>query len=134
MSLRMTVGTRGLSALAANFQAADTRAQKRAREIVGKYAEKQFRLTRELAPVDTGFLRAHIRKRISENGLAYEVGVREEDFEGAGKAFYPVYLEFGTRFMAARPFIFPARDKVAPEFKRALRSELSAAIRRRGTR
>lgn len=128
----MTVGTRGRSALAANFQAADTRAQRAVRGVVARYAERQFRLTRELAPVDTGFLRSHIRKRISDDGLAYEVGVREEDFEGAGKPFYPVYLEFGTRFMAARPFIFPARDAVAPEFRRALRAELSKAIRRRG--
>lgn len=134
MALRMTVGTRGLAGLAANFQAADARTQRRSREVVAKYAERQFRLTRELAPVDTGFLRSHIRKRISDDGLAYEVGVREDDFDDAGKPFYPVYLEFGTRFMAARPFIFPARDKVYPEFKRALRSELSAAIRRRGAR
>lgn len=134
MALRMTVGTRGLAALAANFQAADARVQRRSREIVAKYAEKQFRLTRELAPVDTGFLRSHIRKRVSDDGLAYEVGVREEDFADAGRPFYPIYLEFGTRFMSARPFVFPARDKVAPEFKRALRAELSAAIRRRGSR
>jgi HK97 gp10 family phage protein len=128
----MTVGTRNRRALAANFQAADARAQRAARKIVVKYADKQFRLTRELAPVDTGFLRSHIRQRISDDGLAYEIGVREEDFEGAGKPFYPVYLEFGTRFMHARPFIFPARDKIAPEFRRALGQELSAAIRRRG--
>jgi HK97 gp10 family phage protein len=127
----MTVGTRNARALAANFAAADQRVQKSARQIVARYAEKQFRLTRELAPVDTGFLRAHIRKRISDDGLAYEVGVREDDFEGAGKPFYPLYLEFGTRFMAARPFVFPARDAIAPEFRRALRAELSKAIRRR---
>ena len=131
MSIRMTVGTRGLSALAANFQARDARAQRRSREIVARYAEKQFRLTRELAPVDTGFLRAHIRKRVSDDGLAYEIGVREDDFADAGKPFYPLYLEFGTRFMSARPFIFPARETIAPQFRRAITAELSAAIRRR---
>jgi HK97 gp10 family phage protein len=127
----MTVGARRTGALAANFQAADARAQRAVRGVVAKYAEKQFRLTRELAPVDTGFLRSHIRKRVSDDGLAYEVGVREDEFSDAGKAFYPIYLEFGTRFMAARPFIFPARDAVAPEFRRALSAELRAAIRRR---
>lgn len=127
----MTVGTRNARALAANFSSADQRVQKSARQIVARYAEKQFRLTRELAPVDTGFLRSHIRKRVSDDGLAYEVGVREEDFADAGKAFYAQFLEFGTRFMSARPFIFPARDAVAPEFRRALGQELSAAARRR---
>lgn len=147
MALRMSVGTRGLSALAANFHAADARAQRAAREVVVTYAEKQFRLTRSLAPVDTGFLRAHIRRRISDDGLAYEIGLRDEDFEDAGKLSqitlpdgevvdvnYGLFVEFGTRFMKAQPFLFPARDKIKPEFKRALRGELSAAIRRRGTR
>jgi HK97 gp10 family phage protein len=131
MALRMTVGTRNIRALAANFSAADARVQRSARQLVAKYAEKQFRLTRELAPVDTGFLRSHIRKRVSDDGLAYEVGVREEDFADAGKAFYAQFLEFGTRFMSARPFIFPARDAVVPEFRRALGTELSASVRRR---
>jgi len=127
----MTVSTGNLRGLVANLFAADARAQKAIRGTVATYGEKQFRLTRELAPVDTGFLRSTIRLRVSDDGLAYEVGVREKDYRDAGLAFYALYQEFGTRFMRAQPFIFPARDTIAPEFRRALGANVRSAIRRR---
>lgn len=132
MPTRMTVSTGNLRGLVANLFAADARAQKAVRSTVATYGNKQYRLSRELAPVDTGFLRASIRLRFSDDGLAYEVGVREKDYTDAGLPFYALYQEFGTRFMAAQPFIFPARDQIAPEFKRALGANVRGAIRRRG--
>lgn len=132
MATRMTVSTGNIRGLVANLFAADARAQKAIRRTVRTYGEKQFRLTRELAPVDTGFLRAHIRLRVSEDGLAYEVGLRDKDFTDAGLVNYGIFQEFGTRFMKAQPFIFPARDTIAPEFKSALGANVRAAIKRRG--
>lgn len=130
----MTVSTGNIRGLVANLFAADARAQKAIRSTVRTYGEKQFRLSRELAPVDTGFLRSSIRVRFSEDGLAYEVGCREKDYRDQGLAFYALYQEFGTRFMPAQPFIFPARDTIAPEFRRALGGNVKAAMRRRGNR
>jgi HK97 gp10 family phage protein len=127
----MTVSTGNLRGLVANLFAADARAQKAIRGTVAKYGTRQFRLTRQLAPVDTGFLRSHIRLRVSEDGLAYEVGVREKDYTEAGLPFYALYQEFGTRFMHAQPFIFPARDQTYPEFRRALSANVRAAMKRR---
>src|SRR4051812_9841440 len=65
MPVRMTVSTRSLSGLAANLLSADARAQKAIRATVARYGDKQFRLSRELVPVDTGFLRSQIRLRFS---------------------------------------------------------------------
>lgn len=130
----MTVSTGNIRGLVANLFAADARAQKAIRSTVRTYGEKQFRLSRELAPVDTGFLRSSIRVRFSEDGLAYEVGCREKDYRDQGLAFYALYQEFGTRFMPAQPFIFPARDTIVPEFRRALGGNVKAAMRRRGNR
>jgi HK97 gp10 family phage protein len=127
----MTVSTRNLRALVANLYAGDQRAQKALRRTVKKYGNKQWRLSRELAPVDTGFLRKHIRLRFSDDGLVYEVGVLEKDYREAGLPFYAIYQEFGTRFMSAQPFIFPARDQTYPEFRSALSKDLSSAIKRR---
>ena len=131
MSVRMTVSTRNIRGLVANFAAADARAQKAIRRTVAKYGERQFRLTRELAPVDTGFLRASIRLRFSDDGLVYEVGVREKDYHDVGLPFYALYQEFGTRFQPAQPFVFPARDQIYPEFRAALGKDVRAAVRRR---
>jgi hypothetical protein len=131
MAVRMTVSARSLRGLVANLSAADAVAQRAVRATVATYGNKQFRLTRQLAPVDTGFLRSQIRLRFSDDGLVYEVGFRGEDFDRGGKPQYFLYTEFGTRFMAARPCVFPARDAIAPEFKRALGANVRGAIRRR---
>ena len=131
MSVRLTLSTRNIRGLVANLSAADAAAQKAIRRSVAKYGEKQFRLTRELAPVDTGFLRANIRLRFSDDGLVYEVGALEKDYTDAGLAFYALYQEFGTRFMRAQPFVFPARDTIYPEFRAALSKDVKAAVRRR---
>jgi hypothetical protein len=140
----MTLGTRNRRALSANFQAMDARLQRDARKLVAKYRDKQFHLTRELCPVgtraytrgthqhDPGFLRSMIRARTSDDGLAYEIGWREEDFIEKGEPPYFIFTEFGTRFMAARPCVFPARDKIAPEFKRDWSAAQRRAFRRRG--
>lgn len=151
MTVRMTVSTGNLRGLVANLYAADARAQKSMRTTVATYGEKQWRLTRKLAPYDETkppgafHLRDHIRLRFSDDGLVYEVGLRDEDFRDAGELStitlqegervevnYGLFLEFGTRFMAAQPFIFPARDQIWPEFKRALGANVRGAIRRRG--
>lgn len=131
MSVRLTISTRNLRGLVANLSAADAVMQRQARRTVKRYGEKQWRLTRELAPVDTGFLREHIRLRFSEDGLIYEVGFLEEDFREAGLPFYAIFTEWGTRFMAPRPCVFPARDAIAPEFRSALGANIRGALRRR---
>ena len=137
MSVRMTVSTRNLRALAANFAAADVRLQKAARKTVKKYGTKQRNRTRELAPYDASHpaedfhLRDNVSLRFSDDGLVYETGFREEDFTEAGLPFYAIFTEFGTRFMAARPCVFPARDEIYPQFRAALGADLRAAARRR---
>jgi HK97 gp10 family phage protein len=142
MPVRMTVSTGNLRGLVANLYAADAVMQRKSRETVRTYGRKQWRLARQLAPVSSeptivrghvhapGFLRDAIRLRFSEDGLVYEVGWREEDFIEADEPFYALYTEFGTRFMKARPCVFPARDAIAPEFKRALGTNVRGAIRR----
>lgn len=60
-------------------------------------------------PVDTGDLRQSIRVQGPINGdpLAYEVV--------AGKTrtvVYAGFIEFGTRYMRAQPFLLPAFDKI----------------------
>lgn len=54
-------------------------------------------LARKYAAVDTGYMRDHI----TEDGTA----VRSE-------AYYSGFVEWGTRFMAAQPFLRPAFEQV----------------------
>jgi len=96
----------------------------RAKAVVQQSADRTFAMAQDLCPRDTGFMAEHMRKDVSESGLAYEVGFREEDFTAAGKDFYPVHQEFGTSKMAAQPCIFPAAAAERPRFKRALADAL----------
>ena len=61
-------------------------------------------------PVDTGAL----KNSINANGGG-------SDWRVDSPASYSVFQEFGTSRMAARPYMIPALERVAPSFKAALR-------------
>ena len=62
------------------------------------------------APVDTG----HLKNSINADGGDLEWRV-------SSPANYSVYQEFGTRFMAAHPYLIPALRFVKPSLLAALR-------------
>ena len=53
----------------------------------------------QLAPVDTGYLKRSIKMSLTDEGFSAEVGPY---------AVYAAYLEYGTRFQSAQPFIRPS--------------------------
>lgn len=55
----------------------------------------------------TGTTKRHIFRNTKDSGLTVEVGSTTE---------YSPYLEFGTRFMEAQPFVRPALDEQKKEF------------------
>lgn len=89
-----------------------------------------------MAPVDTGFLRAAIQAESSQGkavGNRLQRAGASTDFinfavGGAGGlrwevtsyASYSAYLEFGTRKMAAQPYMTPAAELVRPQLRRAI--------------
>lgn len=72
---------------------------------------------------DTGVLQAHIENRM----------VSDLEAEVSSNAPYAAPLEFGTSKMAARPYMRPARDKVAPEMQRLFAAEINKLIQRSGS-
>lgn len=68
-----------------------------------------------LSPVDTGLNRAQIHSELAPNRLSGTVE--------AGTS-YAVFLEFGTRYMAPRPFLFPAYEKNRAAFVARLKANL----------
>ena len=130
--MKLTLGTSNPRALAANFFALDARCQAAARKLVDRVAHEQYALTAALCPRDTGRMLRLLKLRFGGAGLTYTIGWDEADFAAEGVGFYPVYTEFGTTKMAARPCLFPARDLVAPKYRRDLRAVVRAALKRRG--
>ena len=64
------------------------------------------------APVDTGFLRNSIQaNKIGPAHWRVTVG-----------ADYGIYVEYGTRFMGAQPYLIPTVAEVGPAFIAAMRT------------
>lgn len=68
---------------------------------------------KSLAPVDTGFLRSAIAAEPTGDPLRWTI---------TSYASYSVYQEFGTRRMAAQPYMSPMADLVRARLTRAVAS------------
>lgn len=71
-------------------------------------AEMQTKAQRN-APVDTGALKRSIGLELRDGGFTAEVEPTEE---------YAPYVELGTRFMEAQPYLKPAFDAQKEKFKK----------------
>lgn len=95
------------------LQAMD-QAKSRALEIIGGKAESY---AKKECPVDTGRLRNSItHQRYDENTEV--IGSNVE---------YAPYVELGTHKQAARPFLRPAAENHAAEYKQVLENEMKHA-------
>ncbi|WP_313631363.1 HK97-gp10 family putative phage morphogenesis protein [Enterococcus devriesei] len=79
------------------------------KKIVKKNTVEMNSSAQRKAPVDTGFLRRMIIMSLVNNGLTGR--------STAGAEYSP-YPEYGTRFMAAQPFMGPAYREQKEKFKR----------------
>ena len=74
-------------------------------------AEMQEKAQRN-APVDTGHLKRSIRLETTDAGMTAEV---------QPTADYAPYVEYGTRFMEAQPYLKPAFDDQKEKFKKDMK-------------
>lgn len=72
---------------------------------------------KQLAPIDTGFLRNSITANMFAP-LVWYVDVGAE---------YGIHQEFGTRYVPAHPFLHPAVHREKPVFERRIRDVLRNA-------
>lgn len=75
-------------------------------------AELQAKAQRN-APVDTGTLKGSINLGLSDGGLTAAVTPEAE---------YSAYVEYGTRYMEAQPYIRPAYREQKEQFKNDLKT------------
>jgi HK97 gp10 family phage protein len=69
-----------------------------------------------LVPVRTGYLRSTIYARISE--WVAEIGA---------EATYAYWVEFGTRYMRAQPYLYPAIQAYLPQLEAVILAAIDAA-------
>ena len=73
-------------------------------------------IARARVPVRSGYLRSTIYARI--RGWVAEVGA---------EAAYSMFVEFGTRYMRARPFLFPAIQSYLPVLEQIILEAIDMA-------
>ena len=66
----------------------------------------QNRMMRK-SPVDTGNMRRSVHMEMQDSGMTAVVGPTAE---------YAPYVEYGTRFMSAQPFVRPALEEQKAQF------------------
>jgi HK97 gp10 family phage protein len=89
----------------------------RVEAVVAKAAHDIEAHAKGRAPVDTGFLRNSIGSQ----------RVGDAHWRISARAHYAVYVESGTRHMAAQPYMRPAADAVRPGFRKAVALVLGAS-------
>lgn len=92
--------------------------------VVERFTEIVAREAKGLAPVDTGDLRGTIRAVLSR--IASE-GVGEVHAGGIDGVDYALWVEVGTRFSPAQPYLVPALEAHRAAFVRAIREALRGA-------
>lgn len=129
-ALHFELGVRALQGLAANFHKADQEAQREIKAAVRQSAEDTLALAIMLCPKRTGFMSENIKVRYTASELAFEVGWEAADFYEAGFAFYPFFVEFGTRFMSAQPSLGPAWEHERSAFEQNVAQAIRSSIAR----
>lgn len=71
------------------------------------------------APVDTGILRASIAT--TGGGSEYEIGTNVE---------YAPFVEFGTQYQSAQPFLFPAFEAATEDLPERIKKAVAAEIKK----
>ncbi|MEM3697115.1 MAG: HK97 gp10 family phage protein [Candidatus Bathyarchaeia archaeon] len=84
----------------------DSAMKEHVQRLLASWAEKVKAYAKQLAPIRTGYLRSSIYAKIQD--WVAEIGA---------EATYALFVEFGTRHMQARPFLYPAIQEYLPRLE-----------------
>lgn len=121
----------GLKEELKRLQQAPERLRKKVLEVLEERAEAVRADAASRAPVRTGALRRSIKKQVSEKTLTAKVyadypepGGNSRKGHQKGRKYYAFAVEFGTKRMAAKPFLYPAARAAEARTKAALEDVL----------
>ena len=86
-------------------------------EITGRYAQSMFKDMYSRCPVRTGYLRSTIGLTSSPEAFNIYVG-----------ADYAVHVNFGTRYMKARPFFTGPIEEQSPQMVKEYNNAVASAL------
>lgn len=105
------------------FADLQARITKNAEHFAYNFARRATKNMKAIAPVDTGYMKSQIKwKRNGKHDFTVYV---DGSVNTERKAFYAIYVEYGTRNMAAQPFFRPGVEQAVLEFKREMKGVFS---------
>jgi len=121
MAVEVTCNLEGVEEFKKAVEKLDSAMQRQIHEQLAKWAANVKDAAKQLAPVRTGYLRSSLYAEIQ--GWTAKIGA---------EASYAGFVEFGTRYMQARPYIYPALQKHLPQLEQIILEALDAAKREAG--
>lgn len=121
MAIEISIDVTGAEEFKAAMNRFDSAMQRQVHEQLSNWAADVKASARQRVPVKTGQLRNSIYSKISE--WVAEVGA---------EASYAVFVELGTRYMRARPFVYPAVQEELPRLEAIICEAIDAAKREAG--
>ena len=116
MAVEISCDIEGVEEFKAAIERFDSGMQRHVHQQLASWATDVEALARQLVPVRTGHLRSTIYAKIQE--WVAEVGA---------EATYALFVEFGTRHMRERPFLFPAIQEHLPRLEQIICEAIDAA-------
>jgi len=121
MAIEITYDVTGVEEFKAAMEQFDSGMQRHVHERLASWAADVEALARQRVPVKTGHLQRSIYAKISE--WVAEVGA---------EATYAMFVALGTRYMRARPFIYPAVQEYLPQLEAIIGEAIETAKREAG--
>lgn len=121
MAVEITCNLEGVEEFKKAVEKLDSAMQRQIHEQLAKWAANVKDAAKQLAPVRTGYLRSSLYAEIQ--GWTAKIGA---------EASYAGFVEFGTRYMQARPYIYPALQRHLPQLEQIILEALDAAKREAG--
>jgi len=106
MAFEINIDVTGAEEFKAAMERFDSGMQRQVHERLANWAADVKALAKQLVPVQTGQLQRSIYFEVSE--WVAEVGA---------EATYAMAVELGTRYMRARPFLYPAVQEELPRLE-----------------
>ena len=106
MSVEVTFDIQGVDEFVQAMQRLDKAMQERVRAWLYDWAQRVVAEAKRNAPVRTGYLQSKIYAMAQE--WVVEIGAATT---------YSYFVEFGTRYMIAHPFLYPALQEFLPELE-----------------
>ena len=116
MSVEISCDIKGVEELQKAMHNFDSAMQKHVHRQLASWAADVKALAKQLVPVRTGHLRSSIYAKIHD--WVAEIGA---------EATYALFVELGTRYMRARPYLYPAIQQHLPRLEQIILDALDAA-------